>query len=700
MVLEVANEKIEIISNELSDIKSYAGEEKEIIIEQKEIEPILPFSNFVGAKPDVNVDKSVSDLNPNVQSFSASFLEDGVLNYSQLGLLQELETSMFSRLNSTTAIEGFGSYIFDSYIKSFGQNIGFAISSNPYFVSGRDNKIPPQASSNIENSTDEGASSAIIEGGNGNDTLTGTGNDDVIRGNSESAPPPVIQNHSIFSATPFAGAKFGNSISVDGNYIVVGAHRDDSGTSNGGAVYIYNATTGNLILKIDNPTSGDLEGFGDSVAIRGNHMIVGASFAEGSGSYAGAAYIFDVATGNLLQTLNNPTPAFGDNFGSSVAIDGNYAVVGAENHHEGGATDAGAAYIFDVATGNLLHTLNNPTPATDDYFGNSVVIDGNYAIVGAWQDDTDGFNTGSAYVFNVTTGGFLFALNNTESGTFDYFGDSIDIDGNLAIVGASFGDTEFDNAGSAQIYDVSTGNLLLTLESPTARAFERFGSSVAIDGNYAVVGAGGEDVGANLGGAAYIYDVTTGKLLATLTNPTPSSNDQFGWSVAIDGNTVVVGASDDDTGASNSGAVYTYQINFDDADTLIGGDGDDILYGLEGADTLFGGDGFDTLLGGENADRFVFESVSVFNDIDRIEDFDASEGDVIDISDVLIGYTRGSNNINDFVRFIDSGADTTMEIDADGAVGGANFQAAALIVGGAGLTPLDLETAGQLDGVV
>ena len=239
------------------------------------------------------------------------------------------------------------------------------------------------------------------------------------------------------------------------------------------------------------------------------------------------------------------------------------------------------------------------------------------------------------------------------------------------------------------------------MNNPTPETDDLFGDSVSISGNYAVVVALGSDDGAINSGSAYVYDVLTGDLIFTIDNPTPAIDDNFGrGGVSIEGNIITVGAQRDDTAGVDSGSVYTYQINFDDADTLIGGDGDDILYGLEGADTLFGGDGFDKLFGGANSDRFVFESASVFNDIDRIEDFDATEGDVIDISDVLTGYDRGTSDINDFVRFIDSGADTTMEIDADGAVGGANFQAAALIIGGAGLTPLDLETAGQLDGVV
>ena len=147
----------------------------------------------------------------------------------------------------------------------------------------------------------------------------------------------------------------------------------------------------------------------------------------------------------------------------------------------------------------------------------------------------------------------------------------------------------------------------------------------------------------------------------------------------------------------NQGAVYTFQIDFGDADILYGGDGDDTLFGLFGDDKLYGEAGADSLTGGEGSDSFIFERDTVFDGIDTIEDFSRAEGDIIDISDVLDGYTYGVSDIEDFVRFVDSGGDTTMEIDVDGAANGANYQAAAVIIGGAGLDVVnDLEYYGLI----
>jgi hypothetical protein len=161
---------------------------------------------------------------------------------------------------------------------------------------------------------------------------------------------------------------------------------------------------------LDNPNAYDTSAndrFGDSVGISGNYAIVGASSEDDAGgTTSGKAYIFNVATGALLHTLDNPN-AFGtslnDYFGDSVRISGNYAIVGAFLEDESAGGNSGKAYIFNVTTGALLHTLDNPnaydTSASDE-FGYSLAIDGNYAIVGArLEDDSGGSASGKAYIF-------------------------------------------------------------------------------------------------------------------------------------------------------------------------------------------------------------------------------------------------------------------------------------------------------------
>ena len=222
------------------------------------------------------------------------------------------------------------------------------------------------------------------------------------------------------------------------------------------------------------------------------------------------------------KVLNNPN-AYGtsanDQFGYSVSVDGNYAIVGAYAEDDAGGTDSGKAYIFDVTTGSLLHTLHNPnaySTSANDYFGYSVAISGNRVVVGAHNegDSAGGYYSGKVYIFDVNTGGLLTTLSNPNA----------------------YGTPVNDN----------------------------FGSSVAISGNRVVVGAYREDdAGGTDSGKVYIFDATTGSLLHTLNNPNAygaSASDNFGSSVAISGNRVAVGAYREDYLGSDSGSVYVYQI--------------------------------------------------------------------------------------------------------------------------------------------
>ena len=319
--------------------------------------------------------------------------------------------------------------------------------------------------------------------------------------------------------------------------------------------------------------------FGWSTAIDGNYAIVSAPYeGDASGDFSGKAYIFDVTTGTLVHTLDNPNPygtSTSDGFGTSVAISGNYAIVGAFEEDDAGGTYSGKAYIFNVTTGTLLHTLDNPNPystSANDQFGISVGISGNYAIVGAnLEDDSGGTTSGKAYIFNVTTGALVYTLDNSNAyGTSlgDNFGFSVGISGNYAIVGA-YGEDDalYLSSGKAYIYNVITGQLLHTLNNPNAydtSANDRFGESVAIDGNYAIVGTYNEDdAGGTSSGKAYIFDVTTGALVMTLDNPNPyagTTTDEFAFSVAISGDYAIAGARNErDPEGTPSGRVYIFQ---------------------------------------------------------------------------------------------------------------------------------------------
>src|SRR5438094_807640 len=244
--------------------------------------------------------------------------------------------------------------------------------------------------------------------------------------------------------------------------------------------------------------------------------------------------------------LLDPTPAENDFFGSAVTLAGGNLLVGARFDDtaasDAGAAGAGAAYLFDARTGALVQTLANPTPADYDLFGDAVAAAGAIAVVGAPFDDTTKPNAGSAYVFDTATGALLHTLQAPHPREGDLFGSAVAASDTMILVGAPFDDTVAANAGAAHLFDASTGALLHTFLNPRANPDGRFGSAVAIAGSAVLIGAPFDDTGAADAGIAYLFDAASGVVLATFENPTPAPGDQFGASLAADGNLVVVGS--------------------------------------------------------------------------------------------------------------------------------------------------------------
>lgn len=352
-------------------------------------------------------------------------------------------------------------------------------------------------------------------------------------------------------------AEFGWSVGMSGETAIVGAWQDDDNGVRSGSVYVFDIATGNQLLKIL-PSDGNANGqFGVSVGINGGKVIVGARGSKTSVNASGAAYVFDIATGTQLMKLTSPHVAGNDYFGWAVDITGNIAIVSAERDSEHGIS-SGAAYLFDVATGAELFKLTASDAKVFDSFGISVATDGAKAIVGAYQNRGGTPNFGSAYIFDVATGAQRAKLMPNDAGDFDWFGWSVDISGNTAIVGAPRDDDNGSDSGSAYLFNVTTGAQLAKLTPSDGFEGDDFGRSVAISGNLAIVGAaGGGDNGVR-SGAAYLFDVTTGTQLAKLIAVDGAALDFFGKSVSIDGNRALVGTWLDDDKGMDSGSAYLF----------------------------------------------------------------------------------------------------------------------------------------------
>ena len=376
---------------------------------------------------------------------------------------------------------------------------------------------------------------------------------------------------------------FGDSVAISGDYAVVGAYgEDDASGTYSGEVYVFDVVTGTRLWTLNNPNvygSSASDYFGWSVDISGNYIVVGAYQEDASSNtQTGKAYIYEASTGVLLRTLSNPNaygPAKDDYFGFAVAIAGTKVVVGAYGEDEPGNTTSGKAYVFDVITGNLLLTLNNPNvygTAKTDNFGFTVAISDSYVLVSSHnEDDSGGTNSGKAYIFNLSTGALLWTLNNPNAyGTSanDQFSVNLGITDTYTVVSAyPEDDARGTNSGKAYVFNTATGTLRHILNNPnpySTSTADNFGVSVSVSGNYVAIGAYQEDEynGSN-SGKVYIFNLVTGTLFATLNNPNKYgtlADDQFGWSVGISGSRVIVGAPQEDDSSTNtrSGKAYIF----------------------------------------------------------------------------------------------------------------------------------------------
>ena len=336
------------------------------------------------------------------------------------------------------------------------------------------------------------------------------------------------------------------------------------------------------------------DNFGYSVAVDGDTAVIGVyqDHLPGAGGdsfeNAGSAYVFvrQANSGGWRQVahLTASDPADHDEFGNSVDVDGDTIVVGAHlaDHDPGDGTnaaDAGAAYVFvkpgtGWADGNETAMLTASSRVARDEFGISVAVDGDTILVGAHQDDHNGTDAGAAYLFTRPYTGWADSNETTklipaDGAAGDEFGISVAVDGDTAVIGANKDDIDIDgddtdetDVGSAYVFTKVSGvwSQRAKLTASDGAEDDEFGNSVAVDDDTIVVGAR-QDITRN--GAAYVFvkpdsGWANGTETAKLTASDGAASDEFGISVAVDGDTIVVGANKDDDNGDDSGSAYVF----------------------------------------------------------------------------------------------------------------------------------------------
>ena len=401
-----------------------------------------------------------------------------------------------------------------------------------------------------------------------------------------SADSAVAAEQRLLASGGGASEDLGSSVAIDGDTAVVGAPNVQGGR---GAVFVF-ARLGNTWTQTARLTASDRaieDQLGASVGIDGDTIVAGAPGEDG-GQGAGYTFARTGATPSRNETakLTATDGATGDNLGVSVAIDGDTIVAGATSDDVGTVASPGFAYTF-ARTGAANRTqtakLKASDGAADDRFGTSVAIDGDTIVAGAPQDDVGSTgDQGSAYTFARSGGDRTQTakLTASDGAEGDVLGASVAIDGDTIVVGVP-GDADaigLHGRGSAYTFARSGGDRTQTARlTPSEDESRALGGSVAIDGDTIVVGAAAEDIGSNHNqGSAYTFASTGGDRVETakLTASDGAASDEFGGSVAIDGDTILVGAAGDDVGFNtNQGSATVFFTLGSDPDGDSDGDG-------------------------------------------------------------------------------------------------------------------------------
>jgi hypothetical protein len=343
------------------------------------------------------------------------------------------------------------------------------------------------------------------------------------------------QDATLLPASSAVDDNLGPSVALSGDTAIVGAHGADNNT---GAAYVFTRSgsvwSQTATLTAASGAAGDF--LGSSVALSGDTAIVGA---YGRNRFAGAAYVFTRSGSVWSQTatLTAASGAAGDFLGISVALSGDTAVVAARGRY----SSTGAAYVFtrSGSTWSQTATLTASSAAAGDYFGCSVAASGDTAVVGAFGRDG---STGAACVFtrSGSTWSQTATLTASSAAAGDYFGSSVALLGDTAIAGAIGRNVD---TGAAYVFtrSGSVWSQTATLTAAGGATDDYFGYSAALSGDAAIVGAYGRN---RFTGAAYVFtrSGSTWSQTATLTASGGAMGDYFGTSVALSGSTAIAGA--------------------------------------------------------------------------------------------------------------------------------------------------------------
>ncbi len=373
------------------------------------------------------------------------------------------------------------------------------------------------------------------------------------------------------------GDFFGYSVATFGDIALIGAFKNDNVKGvDAGSAYVF-TRSGNIWrqqVKLTALDGAANDTFGGNVALFGDTAVIGAMRDDDKGDNSGSAYVFTRSGGDWNQQakLTAADGSHGDAFGQSIALSGDTLVIGAPHDGDQG-DDSGSVYVF-TWSGTVWKQqakLTAADGAQGDVFGISVALSGDTIVVGADLNDEKALNAGAVYVYTRSGSSWsqqakLTAADGAET---DIFGVRVALSADTALISARRDDDDVMgiDAGSAYVF-IRTGTTWRQQAKLTAHdgaEDDRFGRSVALDGDTALIGAMFQDNKGDNSGSAYVF-TRSGNIWshqAKLTAADGAADDVFGWSVAIFGDTALVGATRNDDKGNESGSAYVFGINRD-----------------------------------------------------------------------------------------------------------------------------------------
>jgi hypothetical protein len=348
-------------------------------------------------------------------------------------------------------------------------------------------------------------------------------------------------------------ARDGYARAIDSNdtHVLVGSYNEQGTSTNSGVAYVYNLSDMSLahtLINPDNTSPSTNDRFGQNLVMSNSYAMIAAPWDETSSTRRGTVYIYDTSDFSLKHSIPVPdgttNPSFGGNYNDSLAIDDTHAVVGHSNFD--------TIYVIDLETGQIDGTITSSS--YQSWFGRSVAMSSAYIAV------ADSTNNSQVHVYNRSDLSHAYSISSPISAG-DALGEGLIMTETYIIASALRADINgVTNVGAVHVFNIADGSLAYTIHNPNP-ATTQFSKVFAIDGSHLLVG----DESSGNGGRAYIFDLAdNGSLIKTFDNPNDysgaGSNDYFGNALALKGETVVIGAyEEDDATANDTGRVYVFK---------------------------------------------------------------------------------------------------------------------------------------------